>query len=236
MGMEATMEKYNFVQFKNEGYSQERFDRKTWNPKEHLSHLKSLNRLRAVGHSRFFHQAWEAWRAGEHLCHGRVISVALDALGLTKERIEGKLLIDAGCGDSGDADFFVAKGGKAIGYDLFRRKETYTFGMSRVSPNGFTFNRKSDFKIQDICEKWPQEDASVDYVVCNAVLDLMNQADRCMFYMECARVMKVGGGLAIAFNHLKNGHGYNLAEERKYLGFCGFHIIGSSDTFLAIRI
>jgi hypothetical protein len=81
---------------------------------------------------------------------------------------KGMTVIDAGCGDSGDVDIVVENGGMGIGYDLFPRRETYEFGAT-INRKALTWKRSSQFKIQDICERWPNEDQSVDAVISNAL-------------------------------------------------------------------
>ena len=134
-----------------------------------------------------------------------------------------KTVVDAGRGDSGDADLVTENGGIGIGYDLFPRNETYEFGPTAFRP-AFILKRQSRFKVQDICETWPNEKQSVDIILSNAVLDLLTEEEREVFYRECFRVLKKYGVISMSFTQLRNGHGYDVITERERLRLSGFNI------------
>lgn len=234
--MEMTMSKYNFVQFipspRSENYSATPFDRKTFDPINNEKEKRTLGRLRGPGGGRFFRLGWEKW-INNKWCKN-TNSSALSAL--NPSEIIGKTVIDAGSGDSADADIVSIFGGKGIAFDLFPRKESYHFPKSIHSPNGFVFYRKSDFKIQDICESWEIEKYSVDVVLSNAVIDLMSIPDRILFYKEVHKALKTGGILSTYIIHLKNGHGSSIYHERMNMESCGFKTEMRKSVIIATKL
>jgi hypothetical protein len=192
------------------------FDRKSFNPEDDPHDRKVLNILRSRGGKRFFTRAWETWTGVTHHSPTKTSCLEMCPLGAGRDRV----LIDAGCGDSPDADIWTDEGGIGIGYDLFPRKEKIELP---ISPSRYTLNRTSQFKIQDICERWPNEDRSVDVILSHAVLDLMDQSDRFLFYVQCERVLKGKNDdslliikyfpLSCGYGTFKKNHDQEVLEE-----------------------
>lgn len=187
------------------------FDRKQFDPEKDYVHRKILNVLRMRGSSRFFSCGWEKWTGRKS--GRRKISSAYEVLPIIHNEAKDKVLIDAGCGNSADSDFFAENGGTGIGLDLFPRTEQTVYPKTSCNPNEFVHKRKSSFQIQDICERWKLDDNYADFILCNAVLDLMTESDRILFYKEVSRVLKPKGILSVNFIRLRNGHGFNLGDE-----------------------
>lgn len=125
------------------------------------------------------------------------------------------VLVDAGCGDSPDAVI-----GKLDGY-----KETYGIDLFPQSFGKHVYGEKRAKFIQgDICEKLPFKKGEVDAIISNAVLDLMSDGDRLLFYKEAHRVLAPGGVMAISIVSLKCGHGIDGLRERDKLTMPGWGI------------
>lgn len=212
----------------------EKFNRKTFDPVNKHGHAIALSVLRGPGGRRWFLQGCEdaTGRRNSGLKASSSLSLGINSL---SGPLEGKTLIDAGCGDSGDADFWVENGGDTgMGYDLFPRKETHDFG-------DYVHKRKSTFRIQDICEPWPNENGSVDLIICHAVIDLLAEEDRALFYTECVRVLKEKDGvLVVKLIPLINGHDYNYITEMDRMESCGLDsyvdsLSSGTETIVAFR-
>lgn len=123
------------------------------------------------------------------------------------------VFVDAGCGLSADALLASYAGYKKCykidlfaldGYNSFfdkKRKKVET-------KHDITFIRG------DICEPQPIPDNSVDLISCNAMIDLVPEEDRVLFYKEAYRMLKPGGQLSICIVKLKNGYGTDIFIER----------------------
>lgn len=216
---------YNLVQFIKPDFKK-KFDRLTFDPANNSEDRYIVSRLRSRGSRRWFLQGWEKWQRkpvtdlkwfGSRVS---LISESVNSLHFRGLSLKGKKVIDAGCGESGDADYLTELGSDAVGYDLFPRDETRSFPHTHIRGE-YVHKRLSKFKIQDICESWPDEDKSVDIVICNAVLDLLTPVDRIKFYKEVKRVLKDNGIALFCFIKLANGHGYSLSDERKSMTECG---------------
>lgn len=134
-------------------------------------------------------------------------------------------LVDAGCGDSPDAVIGKLDGYKrTFGIDLFPQ----TFGKHVYG------DTRAKFIQGDICEKWPFKAGEVDGIISNAVLDLMSDEDRLLFYKEAHRVLSIGGVMAVSIVNLKCGHGIDGLRERDKATMpawgIGFEQVGGSAT------
>lgn len=197
-----------------------KFDRFTFDPVNNYEDRTGLTNLRKVGKSRCEYMAMSLQRNNTHT-HRNAVSTALGALPIVD--CTDKVLIDAGCGNSADADYFTRSGGKGIGYDLFPRSE-YLYKSNYFKQQ---IKWESEFYIQDIAEAWPNSDDSVDYIVSQAVLDLLQFEDRKNFYKESYRVLRTGGILSVLFIPLKLGWGYSPREEIASMKEAGLVSVGS---------
>lgn len=124
------------------------------------------------------------------------------------------VFVDAGCGFSADANIAREKLGytKAYKLDLFPIKSDNPYFDRNMSKSDT--RNKITFIQGDICEGQPIPDNSVGLIVCSAVLDLLNEDDRVLFYKQAYRMLKPGGQLSLYFVHLANGYGYDIFIER----------------------
>ena len=125
------------------------------------------------------------------------------------------VFLDAGCGESPDADIALGWGfDKAYGMDLYDIKS----------------ETKSEFIKGDICKHIPLEDNSVDVITSHWVLSLLSKKDRTLFYKEAYRVLKPEGYLVYFGGELSSGIGrdFTVAREKNRLKECGFKYIETS--------
>lgn len=177
------------------------FDRHSSKPPSYLDRIRSRGRYRMceLSYSDFrgngYPNKYNDWK-----------SVAYSELYMSTLNEERGTFVDAGCGDSPDAIIARLDGYKrAVGLDLFPQ---FSFTARYFKQHG------ARFKIQDICERWPFKDSSVDGISCSAVLDLLTEDDRVLFYKEAFRVLKPRGKLSCYFVNLANGHGTDVVTER----------------------
>lgn len=204
----------------------QRFDRKTFSVEVEnygTGHATIVRRLRVVGHAR---RAWYSKRRGGGLhddnhrfcCSSR----ALRAINLaTRER---GVFLDLGCGDSADAAIARELGFKAVGLDLFE-PSPYEVHPSDVAP----------FILADVADAIPFRDGSVDIVVSQAMVDLIEPEARPRFYSEVYRVLKVGGLFALNPVHLVNGYGVVRADEKRLCARPGFYHVDSDGPVLIFK-
>jgi len=141
------------------------------------------------------------------------------------------VLVDAGCGASPDCNIAIQRGFElAIGMDLW---PDAGFGVKDPAFEGM---RKSSvaWMNHDITGVFPLKAGSVNVILSQAVLDLMNFADRARFYQASYRALKMGGLLSVYICKLKRGHGFDIAAEKRYVKTLGFKIRTSyANSFLA---
>jgi Methyltransferase domain len=204
--------------------SDEAFDRHTFNIRNRL-HKNTLSQLRKMGGKRWFHFSWNIWNKRQPVdthSMSQCLRLAVDKFW----QKEPTLVIDAGCGDSADVDVLKEWGVRHIGYDLFPRIEERTYNLRSITGQPpITVKRKSTFAIQDICEDWQGVSKNtVDIVLCNAVIDLLTDEERVLFYKYCFKYLKKSGLVIIYGLALKNGHGYNQRKEVETLRKLGFTV------------
>lgn len=123
------------------------------------------------------------------------------------------VFVDAGCGWSADALIASYAGyTKSYKLDVHPLKDRNNIGEARLRKAETEQGVK--FIQHDICERWPFKDNSVDLISCNAMIDLVPEEDRQLFYKEAHRVLKPGGQLSISVVNLKNGYGTDTFIER----------------------
>jgi|APHM01.1.fsa_nt_gi 2-polyprenyl-3-methyl-5-hydroxy-6-metoxy-1,4-benzoquinol methylase len=140
------------------------------------------------------------------------------------EKLQGKRVLDAGCGSVEEPDKFVEKGFDYVGVDIAP-------GMVEYARE----NRKGDFYVMDIRDL-EFSDNKFHGVWCNASIFFVPNKGMEEIAMELARVIKQEGILYINFklgsgSFLKQKYGeqirqYLVSEEqaREILGSAGFEI------------
>lgn len=186
-----------------------RFDRKRFDPERDYDDRTILNLLRANGRSRLRHIAgnWRGYRD--------VHSTALRELCL--QHGNGRF-VDLGAGDSGDCVMANRLGYEAIAFDLFpRSKEADEYPWT-------------EYVIGDVVESIAVPDQSVDFAVCQAVIDLIEPVARPQFYANVRQVMKPKGLFSMSFYKLRHGWGYDQQREKKMICATGFRAVRSYST------
>lgn len=115
------------------------------------------------------------------------------------------VVIDIGCGDSGDRRIAEQLGCKAFSLDLFRPTLDWL---------------RKDF-MQGDALSLPLRSQSVDGIVFHAVGSLIDPAHRSLLYAEMARVLKPNGLVAAMFYLLADGFPVTEPEERSKMEAAG---------------
>lgn len=127
---------------------------------------------------------------------------------------KGKIILDAGCGKSPDVMIAVEQDGFKKGY----RMDLLPFFYSNDDKN-------IQNVLGDICEPWKGiKPNSLDVIISQAVLDLMDAPDRDLFYKNAYKYLKKGGVLMVYFVHLSCGWGYDFPDEYHACESIGFEI------------
>ena len=124
---------------------------------------------------------------------------------------EGEVVVDLGCG--GGLDVFLAAkkvgaSGKAIGIDMTERMIELARANAMQETGEMPAN--VEFHLATI-DRLPLEDASVDCVVSNCVINLAEDKDA--VFREIARVLKPGGRMAISDLALKQPLPEAIAQD-----------------------
>lgn len=137
---------------------------------------------------------------------------------------KNKVLVDAGCGRSPDAKIAVEQDGFKKSYQI----DLFPFPVAK----GNIVHME-----QDYCEKWKGiPDNSIDLVIAQATLDLVDAPDRDLFYKNAAKALKKGGYLGVYIVNLVGGHGFSTKEEKEAVSNQGFYVEKSvTGGFIAIK-
>jgi 2-polyprenyl-3-methyl-5-hydroxy-6-metoxy-1,4-benzoquinol methylase len=107
--------------------------------------------------------------------------------------VGGRRVLDAGCGNGYLSRLLAGKGAKVVGVDLSRRFIEIAEGFEEKEPLGI------EYHVGSICTLSMLDDEAFDFVVCNIVLDDLQEIDRAV--MEIRRVLRVGGKLVFSILH-----------------------------------
>lgn len=191
-----------------------------------------LYSLRNIGH----------WRRWKHAGTYRELSTALrnvqnDWTGNTYHLPKNRgCFLDAGCGHSSDAYFAMQRWRfeEGIKVDLFPPYETLPHFREQMEKFE---QHKTRFIQGDICKLTdyvPRN--SVDMIGCAAVLDLMDAADRGLFYSEAYEVLRPGGIMTIGYQWLVHGyHDWDFREQRTVEMSVGFDCLKWNESTLIVR-
>lgn len=137
-----------------------------------------------------------------HLYHTRLVRVA-ELLG----RIEGWMLLDAGCGNGLAVEYVLAGGAHYIGID-------YSEQMLKEFRRTARKDEAVDLSV-GIIEKIPFSNASFDGALCLGVLEYVDDVDTAL--EELSRVLRAD---AVVVLSMQNSYGlYRLWEQHVYPGF-----------------
>jgi SAM-dependent methyltransferase len=205
-----------------------------WNRKDPERMKLMLSKIRAKGGERRRHYEFY-WKSGyypepqctvENNMHSPnryksinyIMSTAMRQLfhgSLSSQKVDGGIFLDAGCGDSCDADVALL-----LGYD-----KAYAVDLIEHSQGWHKYNFDSEFICADLCEKIPLKRKTVDAVSSSAVIGLMDRNERLLFYKQVKHVLKRGGLFSLYGIYLVSGHGLvHISEEAQVLVQLGFEI------------
>ena len=120
----------------------------------------------------------------------------------------GNVLLDIGCGDSGDRLIANQRGLVAYGIDLYR-----------------PLKRTCERFVRADARRLPFADSSVDAAICQALISLIPPDDRFHFYAEVFRVLKPLGFFSLVFCRLVDGWAIKSKHESARLAALGFQHI-----------
>ncbi len=143
-------------------------------------------------------------------------------------RTTSGVFLDAGCGDSPDADLALELGfSQAYAVDLFPADKIIT-GYNKP----IVVKSKAEFILGDMCEELPLEDSSLDAISSNWVVPLMSPDDRELFYGQVKRMLKPKGIFSVTGDTMVSGYGhgelFQMRNEHKRLQKVGFKSIERS--------
>jgi len=108
-------------------------------------------------------------------------------------RVNGKRVLDAGCGNGHLSRLLSKRGAEVVGIDLSRRFIEIAESLKEEDPLNIQYH------VGSICNLSMLDDEGFDIVVCNIVLDDLRDLDRAV--REIHRVLKVGGKLVFSILH-----------------------------------
>jgi Methyltransferase domain len=201
-----------------------KFDRKTFDPANNPNDAESLYTLRGRGRARAYSYRNGYGNGVTRDAHGENHVACCGSTALRQIHLipasRPVTLIDVGCGDS--VDVLIAK---AMGYDV------RAFDLFEPSvPLGDIFARG------DVVESIPLADGCTEYVLSQAMIDLVAHEDRPAFYNEIRRVLAAGGVFSQTGVELHCGHGFNNSQERGRVREAGFRAVSATPAgFVAVK-
>ncbi len=117
----------------------------------------------------------------------------LDALMLREHgpRVRGRTVLELGCGTGKNSAWIAAECTRLVALD-------FSPAMLAIARERVTGDHVH-FVEHDICDRWPVDDASMDVVLGNLVLEHVE--DLQPVFAECARVLRKGGKLFLSELH-----------------------------------
>lgn len=127
------------------------------------------------------------------------------------QHLEGKKVLDIGCGYGFYTDYFRSIGASVVGID----------GSDKMIEIAKKRYPECAFSVADITKELPFENTMFDIVFCNQVL--MDIVDIEIVFSECKRILKPGGILYYSIVHpafydgnwMKDEDGYRYAKAMK---------------------
>jgi len=101
--------------------------------------------------------------------------------------LENLTILDLGCGTGRNANYLAEMGNKVIGFEI--SKTATELARARAKEMGVSV----DYRIQNIGEKYPLADRSVDIALDVIASNSLNEKEREAYLSETARVLKSGG-------------------------------------------
>lgn len=110
------------------------------------------------------------------------------------EGLVSQSIIEVGCGTGKNTPFLARIGKKVMALDFSERM----IHRARVKVSGLGLNNVT-FRVVDVTKDWPCEDRSADLVVCNLVLEHIEELD--LVFSEAARCLVPKGSLFVCELH-----------------------------------
>lgn len=104
-----------------------------------------------------------------------------------KYKLDGKNILDLGCGTGRNANYLAEEGNNVIGIEI--SKTAITLAKERATDLGV----KVDYRLGDIGEPYEISDESVDVVLDVTSSNALNEKGRSVYLSEVSRVLKSGG-------------------------------------------
>ncbi|MFA5831258.1 MAG: class I SAM-dependent methyltransferase [Candidatus Paceibacterota bacterium] len=101
--------------------------------------------------------------------------------------LENLVVLDLGCGTGRNANYLAEMGNTVIGFEI--SKTAMELARARAKEMGAAV----DYRIQNIGEKYPLADHSIDIALDVIASNSLNEKERETYLSETARVLKPGG-------------------------------------------
>ena len=128
--------------------------------------------------------------------------------------LQGKILLDVGCGSGYLTSELAKTAGKVIGTD-------FAPDFVKLCQEKYKNQPNLSFQVQNVTEKFAFQTESIDMVLCKMVLQYVDSISN--FANESARILRFGGKVLVIVDHPFHSqfyHAQNLAGKRnpKYAG------------------
>lgn len=104
-----------------------------------------------------------------------------------KYKVEGKKILDLGCGTGRNSNYLSEKGNSVIGIEISKT----AIGLAKERARELVIS--VDYRLGDIGEKYDIEDNSIDIVLDITSSNSLNEQGREIYLSEASRVMKNNG-------------------------------------------